>query len=56
MKEELELLQEKEIGLRRELCFLLSNQLVTDEVKVEAVRREIEEVVELKRELMRRPA
>jgi hypothetical protein len=53
MKDDLELLRLEEIRLRTELCFLLSSQLVTDDAKVEAVRREIEEIVESKRELMR---
>ena len=54
MKNELELLRLREIRLRTELCFLLSNELVRDNAKVEAVRREIEALVKLKRELLRR--
>ena len=54
MKNELELLRLREIRLRTELCFLLSNELVRDNAKIEAVRREIEAVVKLKRELLRR--
>jgi hypothetical protein len=53
MKNELELLRLREIRLRTELCFLLSNQQVRDNATVEAVRREIEAVVKLKRELLR---
>ena len=52
MEDELELLRIEETRLRTELCFLLSSQLVTDEAKVEAVRRQIEGIVELKRELL----
>ena len=53
MEDKLELLRIEETRLRTELCFLLSSQLVTDEAKVEAVRRQIEGIVELKRELLR---
>ena len=54
MKNELELLRLKEIRLRTELSFLLSNQMVRDNARIEEVRREIETVVKLKRELLRR--
>ena len=53
MKNELELLRLKEIRLRTELSFLLSNQMVRDNARIEEVRREIEAVAKLKRELLR---
>ncbi len=53
MKNELELLRLREIILRTELSFLLSNQMVRDNARIEEVRREIETVVKLKRELLR---
>jgi hypothetical protein len=53
MKNELELLRLREITLRTELSFLLSNQMVRDNARIEEVRREIEAVVKLKRELLR---
>ena len=51
MKEEVEKLRIEETRLRTELCFLLSNQLVTDHEKVDAVRREIEAIVGQRHEL-----
>jgi hypothetical protein len=53
MTNEIELLRLREIRLRTELCFLLSNQQVRDNARIEEVRREIETVVKLKRELLR---
>ena len=53
MKNELELLRLREITLRTELSFLLSNQMVRDNARIEEVRREIETVVKQKRELLR---
>jgi len=53
MDNKLELLKLREIRLRTELSFLLSNQMVRDNARIEEVRREIEAVVKLKRELLR---
>jgi hypothetical protein len=54
MDNELKLLELREIRLRTELSFLLSNELVRDNTRIDEVRREIEAVVKLKRELLRR--
>ncbi len=55
MKDDIELLRLKEIRLRTELCFLLSNQLTRDNEKIDDVRHEIDTVVKLKTELLRQP-
>jgi len=51
MKDEVEKLTIEETRLRTELCFLLSNQLVTDHEQVDTVRRQIEAIVRQKHEL-----
>jgi len=53
MEDALERLKLKEIRLRTELCFLLSDQVIRDESRVRAIRGQLEAVVELKRELLR---
>ncbi len=53
MNNQLELLRVREIRLRTELCFLLSDQIVTNESEINAVRHELEKVVQLRHELLR---